>query len=161
MPVVAPGPGTAAQWGAIGKLADNVCDNSPFPPPSLTSAPGIAQYNAEMDAYNKSGLRDSISIAGWASVHMAAKVLAKTANPTAAAYMQALNTAGTINVPPLPPLNFTKPVSIMPGATRVMSQEAVFYRHVNGGTVAPLFGGQYADIMSLKSQPPITTTPPC
>jgi branched-chain amino acid transport system substrate-binding protein len=160
IPVVGAGPGTLAEWETIGKLANNVCDNSPFPPPSLTSAPGIAQYNAEMNAYNKSGLRDNIGIAGWASVRLAAKVLAKVANPTAATYMRALNTAGTINVPPLPPLNFTKPVNLIPGATRVFSGDVFYYRHVSGG-VAPVYGGQYTDIMSLKSQPPVSTAPHC
>jgi branched-chain amino acid transport system substrate-binding protein len=160
IPVVAPGPGTLAQWQEIGKLANNVCDNSPFPPPSLTSVPGMAQYNAEMDAYNKSGLRDNLSIAAWSSVHLAAKVLAKVANPTAATYMQALNNAGTINLPPLPPLNFTKPVSLVPGATRIMSGDVFYYRHVSGG-VTPLYGEQYTDILSLKSQPPVSTAPHC
>jgi branched-chain amino acid transport system substrate-binding protein len=161
IPIVAAGGATVAQWQTIGKLADNVCENAAFPPAPLTGAPGMAQYNAEMDAYNKSGLRDNNSIAGWAGVHLAAKLLAKVANPSAATFMKALNSAGTINLPPLPPLNYTKPVSLIPGLTRVMSANVVFYHHVNGGAVAPFYGGRYVDIMSLKSQPPIPTAPHC
>jgi branched-chain amino acid transport system substrate-binding protein len=161
IPIVAPANTSVAQWQTIGKLADNVCENASSPPATLTGAPGIVQYNAEMDAYNKSGTRDGISIAGWASVHLAAKVLAKVANPTAATYMQALNAAGTISVPPLPPLNFTKPVNLIPGVTRLMSADVVYYRHVSGGSLAPLYGGQFVDVMSLKSQPAVSTAPRC
>jgi branched-chain amino acid transport system substrate-binding protein len=161
MPVVVSASASASEWQTIGKLAQNVCENAPFPTAALTGAPGVAQYNGEMDAYNKSGLRDDISIAGWASVHLAAKVLAKVANPTAATYMQALNSAGTINVPPLPPLNFTKQVSLIQGVTRIMSADVVFYHHITGGTVTSLYGGQFVDVMSLKSQPAVSTTPHC
>jgi branched-chain amino acid transport system substrate-binding protein len=160
IPVVAAGGSTVAEWQAIGKLAANVCDNASFPA-GLTGAPGMAKYNAEMDTYNRSGRRDIPSIAGWVGVHLAAKLLTKVANPTAAGYMQALNTAGTINLPPLPPLNFTRPVSLIPGVTRIMSEDVVYFRHVNGGGVAPFYGGQYGDVLSLKSQPPITTAPHC
>jgi branched-chain amino acid transport system substrate-binding protein len=161
IPVVATGVVTASQWQTIGKLADNVCDNAPYPPASLTEAPGMAQYNAEMNTYNKSGRRDRHSIAAWSGVHLAAKLLANMADPTAAAYMHALNTAGTINLPPLPPLNFAQPVSLIPGATRVPSTDVVFYHYVNGGQVQAFYGGKYVDLMSLKSQPPIPTAPHC
>jgi branched-chain amino acid transport system substrate-binding protein len=161
MPVVGAGPGTPAQWSAIGQQAKNVCDNADFPPVTLTSAPGIAQFNSEMNTYNKSGRRDNISVSAWASVHMAAQVLAKVPNPTAATYMKALNSAGTINVPPLPPLNFTKPVNLIPGVTRIVSEEVVYFSHLPGGAVTSLFGGKYVDIMDVKSQSAIATAPQC
>jgi hypothetical protein len=161
LPVVAPGAATAAQWQTIGKLADNVCDNAPFPPAELTAAPGMSQYNAEMETYNKSGLKDKHSGAGWASVHLAAKLLANSADPTAATYMKALNTAGTINLPPLPPLNFAHPVNLVPEITRLMSEDVVYYHHINGGEEAPFYGGKYVNILSLKSAPPIPTAPHC
>jgi hypothetical protein len=61
MPVVGAGPGTPAQWSAIGQQAKNVCDNAAYPLVTLTSAPGIAQFNSEMNTYNKSGRRDNTS----------------------------------------------------------------------------------------------------
>ena len=161
VPVVALGAETASDWRTIGKLADNVCESAAFPPAELTEAPGVAQYNAEMAIYNKSGVRDIHSIAGWSGVHLAAKVLANVPDPTAAAYMQALNTAGTIDLPPIPPLNFAKPTNLIPGITRYMTLDVVYYHYANSGKAEPYFEGRYVDVMSLKSQPPIPTTPRC
>jgi branched-chain amino acid transport system substrate-binding protein len=161
IPVAGNGAATVAQWHAIGKLSDNVCDNASLPPAGLTEAPGMGRYNAEMDTYNEPGLRDTRSISGWASVHLAAKLLASVSNPTAAKYMHALNTAGTINLPPLPPLNFSRPANLIPGITRVMSEDVVYFRHINGGAEAPFYGGRYVNVLSLKSQPPIPAAAHC
>ena len=162
IPVVELGATTATQWKTLGKRADNLCILAAFPSANLTGAPGMAQYNSEMDKYNKSGLRELHSIAAWSSVHLAAKLLANMPSPTAAAYMHALNTAGTINMPPLPPLNFARPTNLVPGITRYMSEDVVLYHYLNGAQqVEPFYGGNYVDVMSLKSQPAIPTAPHC
>src|SRR5260370_8613603 len=114
-----------------------------------------------MNTYNKSGRRDRHLVGAWSGGHLAAKLLANMADRTAAAYMHALNTAGTINLPPLPPLNFAQPVSLIPGSTRVPSTDVVFYHYVNGGQAQAFYGGKDAELSSLKSQPPMPTAPPC
>jgi hypothetical protein len=66
IPLVVPGGvAPAAEWESIGNLANNVCQSAFFPSSQLTQAPGIAEYNNEMDTYESSGVRDDLSVSAW------------------------------------------------------------------------------------------------
>lgn len=54
---------------------------------------------------------------------MAAQVTAKAPIPTTGTYLKALNSAGTIDVPPLPPHEADQ---LTPGITRLVSEEVVY-----------------------------------
>ena len=90
--------------------------------------------------YNKTQLLKILnnSTTGDASVILArAEIatllsLANGSNPTAASYMKALNSAGTINVPLLSPLNYAQPIDLIPGVTRLITKDVDFFRHLDG-----------------------------
>jgi branched-chain amino acid transport system substrate-binding protein len=143
---------TPAQWKTIGSSANNVFDVGPFPPASVSSAPGIAEFNAEMNAYDKNAAKDAQAVAANASVHLAAKFLTPLQKYTSAALLQALNSAGPVTLPPLPPLNFQKPAPL-PGITRIFTQDFVFWHYLSGGTVVPFYNGDYVDVSKLSAAP--------
>jgi hypothetical protein len=42
-----------------------------------------------------------------------------------------------------------------------MSEDMVYYRQLDGGGVSAFYGGQYVNMMSLKSEPALPTAPHC
>jgi hypothetical protein len=160
IPVMAVG-GTAtpAQWQTIGSRANNVYDNTPFPPASDTAAPGMAQYNSEVDAYSQKPSKDPHSVAAWSGVHLIAKFLTGMTDPSGAKLIDALNNAGTINIAPLPPLNFKNPSTLVPNVTRAFTSSLIFFHYVDGGKIEPFYNSAYVPLLELKSQPPFPNAP--
>ena len=129
--------------------ATNLYETFLLPDPTFTTAPGIQQFLNEVNAYGAQGQPvDSTMLGTWASMHLAAKYIDPN-NPTGAALIQALNSAGTINMAPLPPLNYANNVSFIKGL-RAFTSGVILAHWVNGKFV-PYYGGQYQDILQLKS----------
>jgi branched-chain amino acid transport system substrate-binding protein len=135
------------------KSATNLYQTFLLPDPTFTTAPGIPQFLSEVQAYGAHGQPvDSTMLGTWASMHLAAKYI-NPSNPTGTELMQTLNTAGTINMPPLPPLNFANNVSFIKGLRSFTN--GLIYSHWVNGKFVPYYGGQYQNVLDLKSAPPL------
>ena len=152
VPVVASG-GALAPARIQNLTDDNLYQTFILPDPTFTSAPGIQQFLNEVNAYGAQGQPlDSTMLGAWAAMHLAAKYIDPN-NATGAALIQALNSAGTINMAPLPPLNYANNVSFIKGL-RIFTTGAIFAKWSNGKFV-PYYGGQFQDILKLNSAPPL------
>jgi ABC-type branched-subunit amino acid transport system substrate-binding protein len=94
-------------------------------PVSDTSNPAVATFDKQMAAIGKQSLEDGYSENAWAAVNLVAKAAKKASTLDAAGLNQALSAMTTYNPGVGPTVNFAKPLSIIPGLSRIFSASYV------------------------------------
>ncbi len=146
-PASAFGPATLKKLGAA---AEGVYMSAGIAPPSTaTQVPGIKQFNTEMDASGDTTTdRNEFMINSWATVHIVAQQLAKTASIDSASLVTQMKAAGTIDMSPIVPFNWGTPTDLFPGLRTFASR--IYVTQVSGGEAKLLGGGQSFDIKDLS-----------
>jgi ABC-type branched-subunit amino acid transport system substrate-binding protein len=126
-------------------------------PPNLKSKPW-SQFRNEFTALEGANNSNMDLLAGgaWASVHIAAKALASSSSLTGKNLLKGMTTAGAINVPPFPPVNYANRTYQFPPSSgvRTFSNDVVVVHYVNAAPV-PYYHGEFVDYLKLKSAPPL------
>ena len=92
---------------ALGSAAEGIYVEGGSLPASDESAPGVAQFNREYAKYGPSGGdKGGYAVETWAQLHMLANVMKTMSTIDPASLVTAMTSAGTINIPPLVPINF-------------------------------------------------------
>lgn len=82
-------------------------------PSTDQSAPGVAAFNADVSKFGGSDAdHDGYSVEAWATIKMLAKVMDTLPTVTAETLTAALKSAGQLQVEPMVPVDFGKPVSL-------------------------------------------------
>jgi len=139
-----------SQVQTLGNVS-NIYDSFDVPAPTSVRSAGIPQYNKDMQTYAPHALRDTNSISVWGAVRLVAQELQGAKKMTGAALISRLNTAGTITLPPFPPMNFAKPTNYVKGL-RIFSNDIIFVHYVKSVPVA-YYGGKFVDFTKLASLP--------
>jgi len=107
-------------------------------PASDTSDPAVQKFNTEVDAVDTKLTRDYTVEDAWASVYLFAQVAKPLPTIDSASVLAAMPTVTNFDVGVFPPVDFSKPVTALPGLH--IFNPYVFYEQVQGGKLVPLSG---------------------
>ena len=112
-------------------------------PATYTDNKGVAQYNAELDAFgNTTDPRNGIALAAWVGVHAVADILQGLPEITSAALIDALKSAGPLSYEPLAPFDWsTNKITSGPLANVHVHSDQVIVSRLVGGVLVPVVSG--------------------
>lgn len=128
----------------LGDAAEGLLVASTFKPSTVEGDATVDQFNAEMDAVDGNARKNEISMGAWIGVRLLAAVAADLPTVDAASLVAALDGVAGLDLGLMPPVDFTTPIEVIPGLTRVFNT-TVMYSEVTGGVLTPL-DGEFVDV---------------
>jgi ABC-type branched-subunit amino acid transport system substrate-binding protein len=135
----------------LGKTANGLYAAGPFLPGSTPKNTAVKEMNKWFDKVDKNAIRDDHSERGYIDVQVFAQAARRIKGDiTGESVRHELDTMGDVSLAGLaPPINFSKPVTSLPGVTRLFSENAVFSQVKNGKWI-PLNNGQFVNMYDAQ-----------
>jgi ABC-type branched-subunit amino acid transport system substrate-binding protein len=128
---------TPDDLGRLGDAAEGLYIAAGSIPSTSAGAPGVDEFNAEFDEYgDDSTPRGGYAVEAWAAIHLIANVMQDMDTIDSASLITAMTSAGTLQVQPAVPVDFSAPVEAF---APVRSFTSKFYiDQVKDGVFVPL-----------------------
>ncbi len=123
----------------LGDAADGLLVATTFKPSTLEGDTTVDEFNADMDAVDRDARRNDISMGAWVGIRLLAHVAGDLPTVDAASLVKALDGVSGLDLGLVPPIDFTKPVDVVPGLDRVFNTK-VMYSKVTRGVLTPVDG---------------------
>jgi len=138
---------STTNFDIVGDAAEGMILAGQILPATYTDNPGVQRYHDDLDAIGADEARSQSGINAWAAVHVVAEIM-QGMDPgdvdSSAALIAAMESAGEIEFEPVPPFNWSEPISGYAPAERVFSDHVVLSEIRDGRIVA--LSGEYVSL---------------
>lgn len=132
----------------LGDAAEGLLVTTTFKPSTTEGDEAVDQFNAEMDAVDADARKNEISMGAWVGVKLLAAVAADLPTIDSASLIKALDGVSGLDLGLMPPVDFSKPIEVIPGLTRIFNTK-VMYSEVTDGVLTPV-DGRFVDVFAAS-----------